>query len=164
MQVLQTLSPWRSLLWTRSLTVVESRSLEFLSSLKAWRVIVLCCLFRMVTHTGVIQRDFFQAFMKIKAPNQNILQNEWIILSPFLGGGGYISLPIVCMLSCFGHVWLCNPMGRSPPGSSVHGILQARILEWVAMPSSRGSSGPRDQTQVFCVSALACGFFTTSAT
>ena len=35
---------------------------------------------------------------------------------------------------------LCNPMDCSPPGSSVHGILQARILEWVAMPSSRGSS------------------------
>ena len=39
---------------------------------------------------------------------------------------------------------LCNPMDHSPPGSSVHGILQARILEWVAMPSSRGSSQPRD--------------------
>ena len=35
---------------------------------------------------------------------------------------------------------LCDPMDCSPPGSSVHGILQARILEWVAMPSSRGSS------------------------
>ena len=37
---------------------------------------------------------------------------------------------------------LCNPMDCSPPGSSVHGILQARILEWVAMPSTRGSSQP----------------------
>ena len=35
------------------------------------------------------------------------------------------------------HPTLCNPMDYSPPGSSVHGILQARILEWVAMPSSR---------------------------
>ena len=42
---------------------------------------------------------------------------------------------------------LCDPMNYSPPGSSVHGILQARILEWVAMLSSRGSSQPRDQTQ-----------------
>ena len=40
---------------------------------------------------------------------------------------------------------LCNTMGCSPPGSSVHGILKARILEWVAMPSSRGSSQPRDR-------------------
>ena len=38
------------------------------------------------------------------------------------------------------HVQLCDPMDWSPPGSSVHGILQARTLEWVAMPSSRGFS------------------------
>ena len=45
---------------------------------------------------------------------------------------------------------LCDSMDCSPPGSSVHGILQARILEWVAISSSRGSSQPRDQT---CVSS-----------
>ena len=45
---------------------------------------------------------------------------------------------------------LCNPKDCSLPGSSVHGILQARILEWVAISSSRGSSGTRDQTQVSC--------------
>ena len=43
---------------------------------------------------------------------------------------------------------LCNTMDCSPPGSSVHGTLQARILEWVAMPSSRGSSWPRDRTHM----------------
>ena len=43
---------------------------------------------------------------------------------------------------------LCDPVDCSPPGSSVHGILQARVPERVAMPSSRGSSWPRDQTQV----------------
>ena len=41
---------------------------------------------------------------------------------------------------------LCEPLECNPPHYSVHGILQARILEWVAMPSSRGSSRPRDQT------------------
>ena len=46
---------------------------------------------------------------------------------------------------------LCDPMVCSPPGSSVHGILQARILEWVAIPFSRGSSQPRDGTQVSCI-------------
>ena len=51
----------------------------------------------------------------------------------------------------------CDPMDCSPPGYSVHGILQARILEWVAMPSSRGSSQPRAWTQV---SRIASGFFT----
>ena len=38
---------------------------------------------------------------------------------------------------------LCDPMDCNPPGSSVHGILQARILKWVAISFSRGSSGPR---------------------
>ena len=45
---------------------------------------------------------------------------------------------------------LCDPMDYSPPGSSVHGILQARILEWVAIFFSRVSSQPRDRTQVSC--------------
>ena len=52
---------------------------------------------------------------------------------------------------------LCDPTGCSPPGSSVHGILQARILEWVAILFSRGSSPPRDRTQV---SHIAGRFFT----
>ena len=43
---------------------------------------------------------------------------------------------------------LCNPMDCSPPGFSVHGIFQARILEWVASSFSKGSSWPRDRTQV----------------
>ena len=46
---------------------------------------------------------------------------------------------------------LCNPMDCSPPGSSVHGIFQAWVLEWVAISFSRGSSRPRDQTQVSCI-------------
>ena len=61
---------------------------------------------------------------------------------------------------------LCDPMDCSLPGFSVHEIFQARTLEWVGMPSSRGSSGPRDQTRVSYVlsSALAGGFFTASTT
>ena len=55
----------------------------------------------------------------------------------------------VCVLS---RVRICNPMDCSPPGSSVHGILQARTLEWVAISSFRGSSRPRDQTHVSGVS------------
>ena len=55
---------------------------------------------------------------------------------------------------------LCDPMDCSLPGSSVHGIFQARLLEWVAMPSSRGSSRARDSTHVFCVSCIAGGFVT----
>ena len=46
---------------------------------------------------------------------------------------------------------LCDPMDCSPQSSSVHGILQARVLEWVAISFSRGSSRPRDWTQVSCI-------------
>ena len=56
---------------------------------------------------------------------------------------------------------LCDPIDCSLPGSSVHGILQARTLEWVAISSSRGSSQPRDQ---WASLALAGVFFTSSAT
>ena len=47
---------------------------------------------------------------------------------------------------------LCDPMNHSSPGSPVHGILWTRTLEWVAILSSRGSSQPRDQTCVSCIS------------
>ena len=56
---------------------------------------------------------------------------------------------------------LCEPTDCSLPGSSVHGILQAIILEWVAIPSSRGSFWPMDQTWVSCVAG---GFFAIWAT
>ena len=49
---------------------------------------------------------------------------------------------------------LCDPIDCSPSGSSVHGLLQARILEWVAMRSSRGSSRPRDCTHVSYISCI----------
>ena len=55
---------------------------------------------------------------------------------------------------------LCDTLDCSPPGSSVHGILQSRILEWVAMPWSRVSSQPRDWTCISCISCIAGGFFT----
>ena len=48
------------------------------------------------------------------------------------------------------HVWLsCDPMDCSPPGSSVHGIFQVRVLEWVVISCSRGSSWPRDWTRIY---------------
>ena len=62
---------------------------------------------------------------------------------------------------CSAVLTLCDPMNCSPPDSSVHGILQARMLEWAAMPSSRGSSQLRDQTQV---SHIADRFFSIWAT
>ena len=60
------------------------------------------------------------------------------------------------------YLTLCDPMDCSLPGSSVHGIFQARILEWAVIPSSRGSSQPRDRTWVSCVFCITGGFFTLS--
>ena len=57
----------------------------------------------------------------------------------------------VCAQLC---LTLCSPMDSSPPLSSVHGISQAIILEWVAISYSRGSSQPRDQTHVSCFSCI----------
>ena len=64
------------------------------------------------------------------------------------------------VFSCFCPT-LCHPMDCSLPGASVHGIFQARILAWVAIPSSRGSSWPRDQIQFSCTAGR---FFTVWAT
>ena len=76
-----------------------------------------------------------------------------------------IFIPRVCVCVCMcvykslqSCPTLCDPLDCSPPGSSVHGILQARILEWVAMPSSKGSSQPRDRTHGPCIAA---GIFAT---
>ena len=67
-------------------------------------------------------------------------------------GTSQVSRPhvVLCLVaqSC---LTLCDPMDCSPPGSSVHGILQARTLGWIAMPSSWGSSQPREWTQVSCI-------------
>ena len=81
---------------------------------------------------------------------------------------GYRAIPIrqaLCWTQEYMHAkslqscpTLCDPMNYSPPGSAIHGIFQVRILEWVAMPSSRGLSRRKDLT---CVSCIAGEFFTT---
>ena len=60
---------------------------------------------------------------------------------------------LLCLCSVMSDSFV-TPVDSSPPGFSVHGILQARILEWVAIPFSRGSSRPRDQTHVSCISYI----------
>ena len=69
----------------------------------------------------------------------------------------YVKLLQLCLT-------LCDAMNYSSPDSSVHGILQARILEWVAMPSSRRSFRPRDRTRVSYISCVGKRVFTTSTT
>ena len=61
---------------------------------------------------------------------------------------------VVCAKSLQSCPPLCDPMDCSPPGASVHGILQAKKLEWVAMPSSRRSSRPRDRNRVSYTSCI----------
>ena len=77
---------------------------------------------------------------KISAPPLSPQELPSLIFSVYEGEGeGEVAQ------SC---LTLCDPMDCSPPGSSIQGILQARILEWVAISFSRGSSRPRDRTQV----------------
>ena len=65
---------------------------------------------------------------------------------------GYVCVCVCVSVHVLNHVQLfCNPMDCNLPGSSVHGISQASILEWVAISSSRGSSPPRDQTHISCI-------------
>ena len=59
--------------------------------------------------------------------------------------------PTCCYLLAKSCPTLCNSMDYGPPGSSVHGILQARILEWGAISTSRGSSRPRDRSRISCI-------------
>ena len=117
-----------------------------------FRAVFLC-------HFCLPQRDLYN-------PNPN---------TPSLPKGECTTLPAslpppVCMLNCFSHVWLFVTLWTVAHQAPLHGILQARILEWVAMPSSEGSSWPRDlpdpgMEPAFLLSpALAGGFFTTSTT
>ena len=64
-----------------------------------------------------------------------------------------VSRTLLLLTSAQSCLTLPDPTDCSPPGSSVHGTLQAKILEWVAVSSSRGSSRPRDRT---CVSYVSC--------
>ena len=75
----------------------------------------------------------------------------------------YVSYKCVCPLPQLCLI-LCDPMAYSPPGSSAHGILQARILEWVAIPFPGDLPNPEIKPVSLMFPALAGGFFATSAT
>ena len=97
-------------------------------------------------NTGVSSLFLLQGIFRIQGSNPGLLQRKWILYQPS-------SLKVKVAQLC---LTLCNTMDCIG-----HGILQARILEWVAFPFSRGSFQPRDQTQV---SHMAGGFFTSWAT
>ena len=75
----------------------------------------------------------------------NVFPLRWWVVKPDLGMGSEVKKWSKVAQSC---PTLCNPMDCNPPSSSIHGVLQARILEWVAISFSRGSFRPRDRTQV----------------
>ena len=87
--------------------------------------------------------------------------SRFVTQRPRVGPGSAISAWhfCYCVLTQSGPAF-CDPMDCSPPGSSVHGILQAGILEWVAVSFSGGPSRPRDQSRVSCISCPAGGVFT----
>ena len=127
-------------------------------------------------HCGQVFRAKWASLMLLGASSFTLKE---IVLAQWTTWGHFMSIFLVSGLSyfsgeqsmqiywCLGGMWrvrvcakllqlcptLCDPGDCSPPGSSVHGIPQARILEWVALPSPRGSSRPRDWT---CVPYISC--------
>ena len=82
------------------------------------------------------------------------INESWWSLRGFLFSSCFLYSCACVGAQLLSYVQLCNPVDCSPPGSSVHGVLQERILEWVAISSSRGSSQSRDQTLVSCLSCI----------
>ena len=80
--------------------------------------------------------------------NRDLLENVMCVSGLGSGLGRDWPDAVVCVLLVQSCLTLCDPVDCSPSGSSVHGVLQARILEWVAICFSRGSSRPRDGARV----------------
>ena len=114
-------------------------------------------------NTGVCSRWILYQLSYEGSPVNQKEENNYRILTHICGTGrlGLTRIPLMCVHACVLVAQpcptLCDPMDCSPSGSSVHGILQARTLEWVAIPFSRGSSRPRDRSQVSCTAGR---FFT----
>ena len=112
----------------------------------AWSATLSATISRLIMHACLRQA--------LHGGERDVERKKWTVLS----------IPAVNLWKwkLLSHIWLCDPMAYcSPPGSFVHGLVQARVLEWVVVPFSRGSSQPRDQTQVSCIAG---GFLTFWAT
>ena len=108
-------------------------------------------------HSGYIKLPSHQQWTSVPFfPHllQYLLFVVFFMIAILISVKWYLIVILIC-ISLIITVWLCDPMNYT-----VHGMLQARILEWVAFPFSRGSSQPRDRTQV---SRIADGFFTSWA-
>ena len=110
-----------------------------------------CCHLNLCSHFSPIKVTLLKLITFAK------LHNSWSsfqhsLLPWWWGMPTGMFYPVLCLVtqSC---QTLCDPMDCSPPGSSVFGVLQARILEWVVIPFSKGSPQPRDGTQVSCMAS-----------
>ena len=141
----------------------HARELEFCSSLNCFSALSRsnnwpCCFCSFWTSSSQIRVIAF--ILPSKTPHLNprgllLLSLKWnSVKPPSRGFGRSVLVTQLCLT-------LCDPMEHSSLGSSVYGILQARILEWVAIPFSRKSSWPRDWTWVSCIAGR---FFTVWAT
>ena len=118
-----------------------------------------------VAHQAPLSMGFpdqeYYSELPFPAPSSALIQEkfpaEYVITSlgsPFLWGFFPYVMTFFVVLIAQSCPTLCNPMDCSPPGASVHGILQAILLEQIARLSSRGSSPPRDRTHVSYVSCI----------
>ena len=117
------------LLWPRA----------FVHILYVWKE---CGAIRIELVNCAIQIFYNLSWFHLLIPMVNFLLEPWSFYFPLVWAS-YMRAKL--LQSC---LTFCDPIGCSLPGSSIHGILQARILEWFAMPSSRGSSQPKDWTWV----------------
>ena len=133
-------------------------------------LLLLLCVYKAVTsnHTEREEMLFLPSFEQWQQPLQIwfVIKREcrgspvcWAVMCPILGA--FSVCVCVCVLVAQSCLTPCDPMDCSPPGSSVHRILQRRILEWVVIPFSRGSSRPEDWTQVSCIAGRRFTIWTT---
>ena len=105
--------------------------------------------------------EHFRNIYKNVRPVAEIIFSIYLVVCTDRTFTGYMHVCVLLLQQCPS---LCNPMDYNPPGSFIHGILQAGILEWVAGPSSRGSPRPGDRPISLMFPVLAGMSFTTSAT
>ena len=142
--------------WSVGLCMIWSVSISCLTSLPSPRI-SQALPGRRAFALAMLCLDCFSPPRTILAPCHSSVLSFSIAFSG-RSSGPYLKLhACVCVRACSVAQWcptLFDPMDYSPPGSSVHRILQTRILEWVAIFYSRGSSRPRDWTQVSRVSCI----------
>ena len=156
-------TPWTAVCQT-SLFITNPQSLLKLISIElvmSSNHLILCCALllslifpstRVFSNESVLCIRWLKYWSFLIYTIINVINNIWIM---------YVVYVCLVAESC---LTLCNSRVCSPPVSSVHEILQARILKWVATFSSRESSQPRDRSKVYCISCIGRQILTTSVT